>query len=107
MVGACVRVTWARVDSEQVDLAPSTATGWPPFPRSASSTDSVAAACWPTAIPDSAVASVTFDGMSALRRSRAAMDEMKAATVRDSGAEIVDECEFDPVLAHLRVPELA
>ena len=53
------------------------------------------------------VASVTFDSVDALRRSRAATDAMKAATVRDSGAEIVDECEFDLVLAHLRVPEMA
>jgi len=50
--------------------------------------------------------SVTFDSAEAMRRSRHAMDELEAASVRD-GVEVLDKCEFDLVLAHLRVPEMA
>jgi hypothetical protein len=53
------------------------------------------------------VASVTFDSTEAMRRSRPALDGLAAATVRDVDAQILDECEFDLVLAHLRVPEMA
>ncbi len=87
MVGACVRVTWARVDSEQVDRA---IDGYRMATIPALCELDGFCSCSLLADRDSGfgVASVTFDGMSALRRSRAAMDEMKAATVRDSGAEI-------------------
>jgi hypothetical protein len=54
-----------------------------------------------------AVSSVTFDGHEAMRRTRSL-----AAVVREEGSaeasgEILDVEEFDLVLAHLHVPELA
>ncbi|KRE33684.1 hypothetical protein ASG82_21670 [Mycobacterium sp. Soil538] len=106
MPGACVRVTWARVDSEQVDRA---VDGYRLATVPALCELDGFCSCSLLVDRDSGfgVASVTFDSVSALKRSRAATDEMKAATVRDAGAEIVDECEFDLVLAHLRVPEMA
>ncbi len=104
--GACVRVTWARVDSEHADRA---IDGF----RLATvpALEELDGFCSASLLVDRdsgfGVASVTFDSAEAMRRSRMATDAMKAATVRDAGAEILDECEFDLVLAHLRVPEMA
>ncbi|WP_137145300.1 hypothetical protein [Mycolicibacterium sp. CR10] len=104
--GACVRVTWARVDSEHADRA---IDGF----RLATvpALEELEGFCSASLLVDRdsgfGVASVTFDSAEAMRRSRMATDAMKAATVRDAGAEILDECEFDLVLAHLRVPEMA
>jgi heme-degrading monooxygenase HmoA len=104
--GACVRVTWARVDTELVERA---IDGY----RLATipALQELGGFCSASLMVDResgyGVASVTFDSAEAMRRGRAAMDEVKSATIRDSGAEVLDECEFDLVLAHLRVPELA
>lgn len=104
--GACVRVTWARVDSEQVDRA---IDGYRLATIPALGELDGFCSCSLLVDRDSGfgVASVTFDTAEAMRRSKPATDAMKAATVRDSGAEILDECEFDLMLAHLRVPEMA
>ncbi|KGI67406.1 hypothetical protein MJO55_07945 [Mycolicibacterium rufum] len=106
MAGACVRVTWARVDSEQVDRA---IDGYRLATVPALSDLDGFCSCSLLVDRDSGfgVASVTFDSVEAMRRSKPATDAMKAATIRDAGADIVDECEFDLVLAHLRVPEMA
>jgi hypothetical protein len=104
--GACVRVTWARVEPELVDRA---IDGY----RLATvpALEELDGFCSASLLVDRdsgfGVASVTFDSGEAMRRSRVKTDEMKAATVRDTGTEILDECEFDLVLAHLRVPEMA
>ncbi len=104
--GACVRVTWARVEPEQADRA---IDGY----RLATipALEELDGFCSASLLVDRdsgfGVASVTFDSAEAMRRSRIATDAIKVATQRDTGAEVIDECEFDLVLAHLRVPELA
>ncbi len=101
-----MRVTWARVEPELVDRA---IDGY----RLATvpALEELDGFCSASLLVDRdsgfGVASVTFDSAEAMRRSRVRTDEMKAATVRDTGTEILDECEFDLVLAHLRVPEMA
>lgn len=103
--GACVRVTWARVEPELADRA---IDGY----RLATipALEELDGFCSASLLVDRdsgfGVASVTFDSAEAMRHSRIATDAIKAATIRDSGAEILDECEFDLVLAHLRVPEM-
>lgn len=104
--GACVRVTWARVEPELADRA---IDGYrlATIPALAELDGFCSASLLADRESGFGVASVTFDSGEAMRRSRGATDAMKAATVRDAGAEIIDEGEFDLVLAHLRVLEMA
>jgi hypothetical protein len=104
--GACVRVTWARVDAEHIDRA---VDGYRLATVPALAELDGFCSCSLLVDRDSGfgAATATFDTPEALRRSKSATDAMKAATVRDAGVEILDECEFDLVLAHLRVPEMA
>ncbi len=103
--GACVRVTWARVDTAEADRA---IDGF----RLATipALDELEGFCSASLLADRdsgfGVVSVTFDSAEAIRKSRNAMDELEATSVRD-GVEVLDKCEFDLVLAHLRVPEMA
>lgn len=103
--GAAVRVTWARVDAEHADRA---IDGF----RLATlpALEELDGFCSASLLADRdsgfGVVSVTFDSADALRRSRSAMDALQTATIRDVGAEVLDACECDLVLAHLRVPEL-
>lgn len=103
--GAAVRVTWARVDAEHIDRA---IDGF----RLATipALEELDGFCSASLMADResgfGVVSVTFDSAEALRRGRTAMDELEKATIRDVGADVIDACECDLVLAHLRVPEL-
>jgi hypothetical protein len=53
------------------------------------------------------VSSVTYDSREAMDSNREAAASMRAATTKDAGAEVLDVGEFELVVAHLRVPELA
>ncbi|WP_024448625.1 hypothetical protein [Mycolicibacterium iranicum] len=102
--GACVRVTWARVDANEADRA---IDGF----RLATipALEELDGFCSASLLADRdsgfGVVSVTFDSADAMRRSRGALDELEAASIRD-GVQVLDKCDFDLVLAHLRVPEL-
>ncbi|WP_374157534.1 hypothetical protein ACEWX3_20650 [Mycobacterium sp. G7A2] len=104
--GACVRVTWARVEPE---LAERAIDGYrlATIPALTELDGFCSASLLVDRDSGFGVASAAFDSPEALRSSRIASDAIKLATVRDTGAEVIDECEFDLVLAHLRVPEMA
>ena len=104
--GACVRVTWARVEPE---LAERAIDGYrlATIPALTELDGFCSASLLVDRDSGFGVASAAFDSPEALRSSRIASEAIKLATVRDTGAEVVDECEFDLVLAHLRVPEMA
>jgi hypothetical protein len=53
------------------------------------------------------VSSVTVDSMDALERSRQQAASMRDMAIREARATVLDVCEFELALAHLRVPELA
>lgn len=103
--GAAVRVTWARVEAEHADRA---IDGF----RLATipALEELDGFCSASLMVDRdsgfGVSSLTFDSAQALRSNRAALDAFEAATIRDADVEILDACECDLVLAHLRVPEL-
>jgi hypothetical protein len=53
-----------------------------------------------------AVSSVVFDNSEAMDRNREQARSLRAARLRDLGADQLDVGEFELALAHLRVPEL-
>lgn len=102
--GACVRVTWARVDVNEADRA---IDGFrlATLPTLAELDGFSSASLLADRDSGFGVVSVTFDSADAMRGNRKAMDDLEAASVRD-GVQVLDRCHFDLVLAHLRVPEL-
>jgi hypothetical protein len=53
------------------------------------------------------VASATFDSVEARDRNRDQLDRIRARDSQEVAAEVLDECDFELALAHLRVPEMA
>ena len=54
-----------------------------------------------------AVSTVNFDGREALERNREQAGAVRAAGSQETRAEVLEVCEFELALAHLRVPEMA
>ena len=54
-----------------------------------------------------AVSSVTWDSRAAMEASRDAGMKLRAATSTQLAVDIMDVAEFDLLVAHLRVPEMA
>ncbi len=103
--GACVRATWVKVDPATLDRAIDVYK-LASLPR----LEDLAGFCSASLLVDRAsgraVSSVTYDSREAMENSREAAASMRSATAKDAGAEVVDVCEFELTLAHLRVPEL-
>jgi quinol monooxygenase YgiN len=103
--GACVRATWVKVDPANLDRAIDVYK-LASLPR----LEDLAGFCSASLLVDRAsgraVSSVTYDSQEAMDDSREAAASMRSATAKDAGAELLDVCEFQLVLAHLRVPEL-
>jgi hypothetical protein len=53
------------------------------------------------------VAAATFDNAEAMERNKDALDTIKATGSQEANAEVLDQCDFDLAVAHLRVPEMA
>jgi hypothetical protein len=53
------------------------------------------------------VAAATFDNAEAIERNKDALDTIKATGSQQANAEVLDQCDFDLAVAHLRVPEMA
>ncbi|MHC9296287.1 hypothetical protein ACRCUN_27800 [Mycobacterium sp. LTG2003] len=104
--GACVRATWLRARPEQFDRAIE-------FYRSSvlPSLEELEGFCSASLMLDRssgrAVSSVTFDSAAAMERNRDQARSLRTARLRDLGADQLDVGEFELVLAHLRVPEMA
>jgi hypothetical protein len=52
------------------------------------------------------VSSVTFDSADEMERNPEQATSLREQITRQAGIEVVDVCEFELALAHLRVPEL-
>jgi hypothetical protein len=104
--GACVRATWVRVDPDQMDrgidfykmtLLPAL--------------EELEGFCSGSLLVDRAsgrgVAAATFDNAEAMERNKDALDTIKATGSQEANAEVLDQCDFDLAVAHLRVPEMA
>lgn len=52
------------------------------------------------------VASATFDSVEAMERNKDQLDSIRATGSQEARAEVLDECDFELAVAHLRVPEM-
>lgn len=103
--GACVRGTWFREEPNRFDHAIDVY-------RMAvlPALEELPGFCSASLLVDRdsgiAVSSVTYDSHDAMERSRDQVAAVRDAYINDTGAEMLDICEFELALAHLRVPEL-
>ncbi len=102
---ACVRATWAHVDPNQLDggIDYYKATILPAL-------ETLDGFCSASLLIDRAsgrcVTAASFDNAEALKRNRDVLADIKSSGSREARADIVDECDFELALAHLRVPEM-
>ena len=103
--GAGLLATWVRVPPDQVDQ------GIEYYKSSVlPQLEDLDGFCSASLLVDRAsgraVSSTTFDSLAALERNRDRITTIKGTSLREAGAEELDECGFELALAHLRVPEL-
>jgi quinol monooxygenase YgiN len=104
--GSCVRATWVRHDPQQIDHGIDiykTAV----LPELEQYEGFCSASLLFNRQSGLTVGSVSFDSHDAMERNREQADAVRARAVQQMGAEVVDVCEFELALAHLRVPEMA
>lgn len=104
--GACVRATWLRTRPELFDRAVE-------FYRSSvlPAMEELDGFCSASLMLDRssgrAVSTATFDSAEAMDRNRDEARSLRTARLRDLSAEQLNVGEYELVLAHLRVPEMA
>ena len=104
--GACVRATWVKVDPDQLD-------GGIEFYKGTllPALEELDGFCSASLLVDRAsgrgVAAATFDNAEAIEQNKDQLDKIKATGSREANAEVLDQCDFELALAHLRVPEMA
>jgi len=104
--GACVRATWVKINPDQIDQGIE-------FYRMTilPALDELEGFCSSNLMVDRAsgrgVACSAFDSFEALQRDREQLDQLRATGSQEVAAEILDECDFELAVAHLRVPEMA
>lgn len=104
--GACVRATWLALPADQMDA------GIEYFrssvlPQVEHLDGFRSASLMVERESGRAVSSVSFSSRAAMERNRDQARALKAESIRTAGATEVADGEFELVLAHLRVPELA
>ena len=103
--GACVRASWVRMAPAQADRVVDVyRMGLLPVMQDYDGF------CSASLLVDRAsglaVSSVSYDSLESMQRSREKSDALREAGAREAGVEIVEVCEFELTLAHLRVPEM-
>jgi len=104
--GACVRATWVNVDPDQMDRGID-------FYKTTilPALEELEGFCSASLLLDRAsgraVASATFDSVEARERNKDQLDRLRATGSQDVSAEVLDVCDFELAVAHLRVPEMA
>jgi heme-degrading monooxygenase HmoA len=104
--GACVRATWVKVSPDQIDRGID-------FYKTTilPALEELEGFCSASLLLDRAsgraVASATFDSVEARERNKDQLDRLRATGSQEVAAEVLDECDFELALAHLRVPEMA
>lgn len=103
--GSCVRATWVKVPPERMDEGIEYYKS-SVLPQIEGLDGFSSASLMVDRASGRAVSCATFDSREAMERNRDRATELKTQSMREAGAEELDECEFELALAHLRVPEL-
>jgi heme-degrading monooxygenase HmoA len=104
--GACVRATWVKIDPDQIDQGIE-------FYRTTilPALEDLEGFCSSSLMVDRAtgrgVACSTFDSFEALERDKEQLDRLRDTGSKEVSAEVLDQCDFELAVAHLRVPEMA
>ena len=104
--GACLRATWVKVDPDQLD-------GGIEFYKGTilPALEELEGFCSASLLVDRAsgrgVAAATFDNAEAIEQNKDQLDRIKATGSQEANAAVLDQCDFELALAHLRVPEMA
>lgn len=104
--GACVRAVWIHGDPAKIDAGIDTyrmAT----LPAMEGLEGFCSASLFIDRVGGRAVTSTTYDSRQAMDASRDAAMQLRRATTREAGVDVLDVAEFDLLVAHLRVPEMA
>jgi heme-degrading monooxygenase HmoA len=103
--GACVRVTWATVDTDQIDA------GLEVFKSALPALQELEGFCSASLLMDRTsgrgVSSMAFTSADAMERNRGEMDRLRGSMSAEAAAQIREEHDFELMIAHLRVPEMA
>ena len=103
--GACVHATWVKIGPDQLDQGIDfyKMTILPAL-------EELEGFCSASLLVDRAsgrgVASATFDSVEAMERNKDQLDTIRATGSQEARAEVLDECDFELAVAHLRVPEM-
>lgn len=104
--GACCRVTWLRLNHTDPDRGIE-------LYRTAVLPDveSIEGFCSTSLMVDRergrACSTTTYDSLEAMAASRDRSWALRESAVREAGVDVIDVAEFELLLAHLRVPEMA
>jgi heme-degrading monooxygenase HmoA len=103
--GACVRATWLQAEPAQADQAIDVYKM-----NSLPAIERLEGFCSASLLVDRAsgrvVSSVTYDSLEAMERTREQAEALRSEASQQAGAQVLDVCEFELALAHLRVPEM-
>jgi hypothetical protein len=104
--GACARVTWLRMDPTTIDRAVDVYKM-----ASLPAMEELEGFCSASLLVDResgrAVSTATYDNRDTMHRNRDKANLVRTAGSQEARAEVLEVCEFDLALAHLRVPEMA
>lgn len=104
--GACVRATWLQVAPSRVERALDVFR-LASLPGMEHMEGFCSASLMVNRETGRAVSSVTFDGVAAMERTREQGAAIRSIGAEEARAEIIDVGEFELVLAHLHLPEMA
>jgi heme-degrading monooxygenase HmoA len=104
--GACVRATWVKVPPDQLDQGID-------FYKTTilPALEELDGFCSASLLVDRAsgrgVAATTMDSAEAMAQGKDQLDRIRATGSQEARAEVLDQCDFELAVAHLRVPEMA
>jgi heme-degrading monooxygenase HmoA len=104
--GCCVRVTWVKVSPDQVDrgidMFKTTV-----LPALQEHEGLCSVSLLVNRASGRAVSSAAYENAEAIERNQERLDTIKATATKDADAQVLEERDFELVIAHLRVPEMA